>query len=364
MKSRPTTSRPGTKPPSTTNKGTNPRHVPCVKNTPFGYASGITTKAMRSCQSHGQRDCKTHWKSLFGLMGGSPKNPKITWDNPSRCRGMGAGKAWNHSHCKTPSSYDKRAQAWIFALCIHTFSFGALVRKGNRHATRSTDQSPRFVPRPNHPGTVRPDSRQSDCSAWLSKAYARGKVSLISHMFPAHIHKNQRTPGAPGSEPHLRQRQRDAALAAWERANTIHDANAEAWQRTLDLDHFQVYQHAAARLEKILKDPQHYLHEKPVRRAGHTTKQHKKRLIQQRRQPWVEWEPHRSGFQCHTCHVRVHQGLTVEIIEQRLQQPCDLLQHEAPEPGLPTTRAVGKKTTRAGTIAALPAVQTATSCGS
>ena len=30
----------------------------------------------------------------------------------------------------TPSSYDKRSQAWIFALCIHTFPLGTLMRKG------------------------------------------------------------------------------------------------------------------------------------------------------------------------------------------------------------------------------------------
>ena len=31
-----------------------------------------------------------------------------------------------------------------------------------------------------------------------------------------YIHKNTRTPEAPGNEPQLRRRQRDAALAAWE----------------------------------------------------------------------------------------------------------------------------------------------------
>ena len=30
----------------------------------------------------------------------------------------------------TPSSYDPRSQAWIFELCIHTYSVGTLLRKG------------------------------------------------------------------------------------------------------------------------------------------------------------------------------------------------------------------------------------------
>ena len=188
--------------------------------------------------------------------------------------------------------------------------------------------------------------------AWTNPKKRKGFLDLIhgfpnelfSRITPLHIHRNQRTPDAPGSEPHLRQRQRDAALAAYERANTIYDPQAEAWQRTLDQDHFHVYQHAA-RLEKIFKDPQHYIHEKPVRRAGH-----KKRLIQQCRNAWKQgqhqWKPHRSGYQCHTCQIRVHQGLTTEITEQRLHEACELLEHEAAEPDLPANRAFGKKTTR------------------
>ena len=75
-------------------------------------------------------------------------------------------------------------------------------------------------------------------------------------------------------------------MAAYERASTIYNQHADAWQRTLDQDHLHVYKQAAARLEKIYKDPQHYIHEKPVRRAGHNTKQYKKRLINQRKLPW------------------------------------------------------------------------------
>ena len=96
-------------------------------------------------------------------------------------------------------------------------------------------------------------------------------------------------------------------------------------------------------------------------KAGHTTKQYKKRLIQQRRQPWItgkhQWKPHRSGYQCHTCQTRVHQGRTVETIEARLQQECDQLTHEAPEPDISPEKPVGKKPTRASVIAGLLQVQ-------
>ena len=46
-------------------------------------------------------------------------------------------------------------------------------------------------------------------------------------------------------------------MAAYERASTLYDKQAEAWQTTLDQDHLQIYKQAAARLEKIFKDPQH-----------------------------------------------------------------------------------------------------------
>ena len=49
-----------------------------------------------------------------------------------------------------------------------------------------------------------------------------------------YISKNTRTPDAPANEPQLRRRQRDAALAAWERAKTFYDAKHEEWQEILD----------------------------------------------------------------------------------------------------------------------------------
>ena len=44
-----------------------------------------------------------------------------------------------------------------------------------------------------------------------------------------YVSRNTRAPEAPGSEPHLKRRQRDAALAAWERANALHDRRATEW---------------------------------------------------------------------------------------------------------------------------------------
>ena len=122
------------------------------------------------------------------------------------------------------------------------------------HATGTTNQSQSALSRTPHLG-----------SAWANPQKGKGFSDLVqglpeelfSRITPLYIHKNQRTPDAPSSEPHLKQRQRDAALAAWERANAIHDQHAEAWQRTLDQDHLEVYKHAAARLEKIFKDPQY-----------------------------------------------------------------------------------------------------------
>ena len=46
------------------------------------------------------------------------------------------------------------------------------------------------------------------------------------HITPLYIHKNTRTPEAPGNEPHLRRRQRDAALAAYERAKRRLDTSS------------------------------------------------------------------------------------------------------------------------------------------
>lgn len=94
-----------------------------------------------------------------------------------------------------------------------------------------------------------------------------------------YVSKNTRTPDAPGREPQLRRRQRDAGVVAWERANTIFHRNQANWQKTLDEDHTTIYQHAVARLEAIYSDPLHCAHEKAPRHLGERTKQRKKPLI-------------------------------------------------------------------------------------
>ena len=205
--------------------------------------------------------------------------------------------------------------------------------------------------------------------AWTNPAKRKGFHDLVQGqpaeyftlITPLYIHKNHKTPEAPGNEPHLRQRQRDAALAAWERASSIHSPDKEAWQSILDQDHLEIYKHAAARLAKIYDDKDHYLHTKPGRAVGHKTKQRKKTLIAQCQQPWQpgkhQWKAHRSGYQCHTCQTRVHQGLAASMIEERLQEDCAQLTAPTPEPDLPPDRAVGKKPTRASRIASLLQLQ-------
>ena len=121
-------------------------------------------------------------------------------------------------------------------------------------------------------------------------------------------------------------------------------------------------QHAAARLAKIYAAKDHYTHQKAPRHQGRQTKQHKKQLVQQCHKPWQaphhRWEPHRSGFHCSACGVRIHQALTVSIIEERLAQTCPRLRleeeypdHHSPHKPLP------KKLTRAQVITKLLAQQ-------
>ena len=166
-----------------------------------------------------------------------------------------------------------------------------------------------------------------------------------------YISKNTRTPDAPANEPQLRRRQREAALAAWERAKTLFDSKQEEWQDTLDQDHKLIYEHAVNRLSKIFGDAQHYVHQKAPRHQGKETKQYKKELVNRCRQPWDpthhHWEQHqRSGFQCRRCGLRMHQGLTTEVLEARLTEDCP--QHVFAEVDTPadTAAPLTKKLTR------------------
>lgn len=148
-----------------------------------------------------------------------------------------------------------------------------------------------------------------------------------------YVSRNTKTPDAPGNEPQLCRRQRDAALVAWERVNALHDKRQTEWQAVLDADHKIIYQHAAERLSKIFADKDHYIHQKAPKHQGKNTKQYKKQLVAQCQRPWQSpqhrWTTHRSGYQCGVCGLRIHQALTVQTIEDRLQQACPQLTLEA-----------------------------------
>ena len=166
-----------------------------------------------------------------------------------------------------------------------------------------------------------------------------------------YVARNTKSPQAPGSEPQLRRRQRDAALAAWERAKTFQHRRSTEWQKVLDEDHKLIYTHAINRLATIFNSKDHYIHQKPNRHQGKHTKQHKKQLIAQCKNPWQapshRWVPHRSGYQCEACGVRVHQALTVQALEEHLHAECPQLSIEAqlPEPERPH-QPLPKKQTR------------------
>ena len=148
---------------------------------------------------------------------------------------------------------------------------------------------------------------------------------------------------------------RDAALVAWERANALHDRRQTEWQAVLDADHKIIYQHAAERLSKIFADKEHYIHQKAPKHQGKNTKQYKKQLGAQCQRPWQSpqhrWTTHRSGYQCGVCGLRIHQALTVQTIEDRLQQACPQLTLEAKQVEQPSPhQALPKKLTRVQVI--------------
>ena len=71
--------------------------------------------------------------------------------------------------------------------------------------------------------------------------------------------------------------------------------------------------------------------------------------------PWTapshRWAPHRSGHQCGACGIRVHQALTVQVIEERLNEDCPQLRIEdqLPAPEQPH-QPMPKKMTRTQVI--------------
>ena len=271
----------------------------------------------------------------------------------------------------TPSHYDTRSQIWVFGLCLHTQTMGQLKRLGAITGAASGHQSKGralfagLVALAKHTTTPAKVIVQLSTvwEAWQKPPHKHPYPDLLAEVTPQdrqritvlYISKNTRTPDAPGNEPQLRRRQRDAALTAWERADALHDRRQTSWQTTLDRDHKAIYLQAAQRLEKIFQDKQHYLHTKADRQPGKQTKQRKKELIHQCTKPWQEnhhrWAPQRSGYACTTCGTRMHQGLTTQQLEDRLGEPCNqqLAEQACPEPG-PEASGPTKKLTRAQVI--------------
>ena len=260
-------------------------------------------------------------------------------------------QGWAFTLDATPSTYDCRSQLWASALVAGL----AALAKHTSTAVKVIVQLAtvwEIWTNPKHRQTC-----QDLLHDLTDDDFHRVTVLYIS--------KNTRSPDTPGSEPHLRRRQRDAVLTAWERASSHKDHKATEWQAVLDQDHEEIYRHAAARLALVFADKQHYLHQKAPRHHAHQTKQHKKQLVHQRRKPWQapyhRWQPHRSGYQCSACGERVHQALTAETITDKLAQQCPqllLLEEEHPEQHSPH-QPIQRKLTRAQIIANLIAKQTA-----
>ena len=157
---------------------------------------------------------------------------------------------WAFTLDATPSTYDIRSQMWIDGLCAHTMALGQLKRLGTLTGVAKGGQT---KVRALLAGLVALANHTSDqVEAWHHPKH-RGPYMDILAEVPAqdfqrvtvlYISKNTRTPDAPANEPQLRRRQREAALAAWERAKTFYDAKQEEWQETLDQDHKLIYEHA------------------------------------------------------------------------------------------------------------------------
>ena len=122
----------------------------------------------------------------------------------------------------TPSSYDQRSQAWIFGLCVHTYSVGTLLRKGT---ITGMAPGPQTKARALFQGLLTLAQHVltpvnvvvqlgSVWEAWTNPRKRKGfedltrgfDARLYHNITPLYIHKNTRTPEAPGNEPHLRRR--------------------------------------------------------------------------------------------------------------------------------------------------------------
>ena len=275
---------------------------------------------------------------------------------------------WAFTLDATPSTYDNRSQMWVYGLCAHTMALGQLKRLGT---LTGVPQGSQTKIRALLAGLVTLANQTTDqvkvivqlvsvWEAWNHPKHRSPYMDLLADVPPQdyqrvtvlYISKNTRTPDAPANEPQLRRRQREAALAAWERAKTFYDDKQEEWQETLDQDHQLIYEHAVNRLSKIYADNMHYVHQKAPRHQGKHTKQYKKELVNRCSKQWADnrhhWEPHqRSGFQCRSCGIRMHQSLTTEILESRLNEDCPQMLIETSPPTATQTATLPRKQTRA-----------------
>ena len=229
--------------------------------------------------------------------------------------------SWAFTLDATPSTYDDRDQMWVFGLCVHTMNLGQLQRLGALTGVASGEQTKtraliagvvalaKFTTTPVRVivqlTTVWEAWHQPRSRPPYQDLMAEITEQDLARITVLYVSRNTRTPEAPGNEPQLRRRQRDCALAAWERARTFQDHRQTEWQATLDADHHLIYTHAVQRLSKIYDDPEHYIHQKAPRHQGKMTKDFKRDLVNRCTKPWVEphhrWQPHRSGFQCMAC---------------------------------------------------------------
>ena len=249
---------------------------------------------------------------------------------------------WAYTLDATPSTYDDRTQLWVFGLRAHTMALGQLKRLGALTGVPKGDQTKArallagVVALAKHTTTPAKVIVQI-ATVWEAWHQPRSRPPFqdileditdqdYSRISVLYIPRQTRTPDAPGNEPQLRKRQRDSALAAWERSKQFQNPKQDEWQEILDADHRQTYRHAIQRLAKIFEDPQHYIHQKAPKHQGKNTKNFKRDLVRQCAHKWTDnhhrWEPHRSGYQCTACGARMHQGLTKDILETRLQEDC------------------------------------------
>ena len=167
-------------------------------------------------------------------------------------------QGWAFTLDATPSTYDARSQVWVFGLCVHHLTMGQLQRLAAITGIRKNQSSPGRIgctckahqhPSPGYCATH--DSLGS--LVWTNPNQRAPYQDILEHVTDQdyqrvtvlYVCRSARTPEAPGNEPQLRRRQRDAALAARERANNLHDKKLTEWQQVLDEDHMTIYRHAA-----------------------------------------------------------------------------------------------------------------------